>query len=139
MATNALDPSRKSLLVIVLRSSLYAVSSFVLERSAFLIRLKLEFEMGETSVISRMIFSNVGVSCSLGTEWLTSPQFIASSAVRGMPARFISTSFLPFMREGPITPDIQQRAPTRPPEKAKVDSVEAITMSDASAISAPAP
>src|SRR2546425_6895999 len=43
------------------------------------------------------------------------------------------------MRYGPITPDMQQSAPTRPPEKANVDSVEAMTMSEASAISAPAP
>src|SRR5439155_12326901 len=127
------------MLVIVLRSSLYAVSSFVFERSVFLIRLKLELEMGDTCSISRIIFSDVGVSSSLGTEWLTSPYFIASVALRGVPVRFISTSFLPFIRNGPITPEMQQGAPTRPPEKANVDSVDAITISEASAISAPAP
>src|SRR5215471_3897662 len=70
---------------------------------------------------------------------VTRPASFASSAESGTPVRFISTTRRPSIRIGPTIGEMQHSAPTLPPEKANFDRDEAITMSDASTISAPAP
>src|SRR3989442_5248423 len=93
----------------------------------FWIRLKLEFEFGETFISS--IFRSLVVRpiLSEGTTQLIIPSLQASSAVIAWPARFISTTFPPFITKGPSRPEMQHNAPTRPPGNAKTASSDAIT------------
>src|SRR2546421_11435018 len=80
------------------------------------IRLKLEFEFGETFISS--IFRSLVVRpiLSEGTTRLIIPSLQASSAVIAWPARFISADLRPFIPKGPSRPVNQHKPPTPSPE-----------------------
>src|SRR2546428_13813242 len=91
----------------------------------FWIRLKLEFEFGETFISSSFRSLVVRPILSEGTTRLIIPSLQASSAVIACPARIISTPLRPFLTNGPSRPEIQHKAPTRPPRKAETAAYDA--------------
>src|SRR2546422_9543998 len=85
----------------------------------FWIRLKLEFEFGETFISSSFRSLVVRPILSEGTTRLIIPSLQASSAAIRFSTTVISTTVGPLLTKGPSRPEIQHNPPPHPPENAK--------------------